>query len=160
MTAPGTCGGQLKMGVSFLRGFFTCPSSWFSAQKPSSSSSVAFWSGTTRACVRFCCEQHFFGFYKCDRRQNLWKDEKNGWAWKLVLQGTLSWLIFGFSGSRVDFIQPTVRRDLLKLLHTFRTHTSGKMTKKHNNKPHPQLPVWQIYPYIYKYINDDLRRTE
>lgn len=61
MTAPGTFGGQVKMGVSFLRGFFNCSSSWFSARKPSFSSSVAFWSGTKRPCVHFCCVEHFLG---------------------------------------------------------------------------------------------------
>lgn len=39
------------MGVSFLRGFFDCSSSWFSAQKPSSSSRVTFWSGTQKIII-------------------------------------------------------------------------------------------------------------
>lgn len=36
---PGICGGKLRTGVSFLRGFFSRSSCWFSAQRPSSSSS-------------------------------------------------------------------------------------------------------------------------
>lgn len=41
---PGTCGGQWRTGVSFLRGFFSWSSSWFSAQRASSSSSSCFMS--------------------------------------------------------------------------------------------------------------------